>query len=478
MRLIAYLTLCLISACFAEARGQSAQSPTTPAAPADPAKAKDSPSQAGNTAGSERADDTPKVAPAPAACDPTYALFDSLHPPKRPGEPAKHWYDKLSLRGYGQIRLGRTVFERDGSAEPSLLGDRSVNGRSETFSIRRARLIVAGDVNDFLGIYFQTDFANTPADGTDTFFGQIRDLYADIYLDRERVNRLRVGQSKLPWGFEEMQSSSNRVPIDRSDAIDSGNTPNQRDLGLFYYWTPVEKQKLLEQLVDGGLKGTGNYGIFGLGVYNGQGGSQLDRNNNFHTVARVTWPVQLAGGQVVEGSLQGYTGEIVVRGEPIRPLGVGDAAVPANTGGNRGLREQRLAASLVWYPQPFGFQAEYNVGEGPGLDANQTALRVRPIEGGYLLAMLKLDTARNGIFTPYARFQHYRGGYRSVANAPYGRHDEFDFGVEWQISKNLELVLEYDIVDGVSLRPIDRPGEVSYRNFRGDVIRCQMQFSF
>ena len=55
-----------------------------------------------------------------------------------------------------------------------------------------------------------------------------------------------------------MQSSGNRVPLDRSDAIDSGDSPNQRDLGVFYYWTPIDKQKLLKQLVDGGLKGTGN----------------------------------------------------------------------------------------------------------------------------------------------------------------------------------------------------------------------------
>jgi hypothetical protein len=405
------------------------------------------------------------------------SLFDSLHQPS--DGKGKHWYEKLSVRGYSQIRFGRALYQNPRGADPSLFGDHSVTGDTGTFSIRRARLILSGDVSDRLSLYFQTDFANTPeGSAPETFFGQIRDLYGDIYLTTDRVNRLRVGQSKIPWGFEEMQSSSNRVPLDRSDAIDSGDTPNQRDLGVFYYWTPVEKQKLLEDLVAGGLKGTGNYGIFALGVYNGQGGSVLDQNLNLHTLARFTWPFRLPSGQVVEVSVQGYTGEIVVPGAPIRPLGLGPALTPAGTGGARGVREQRLAGTFVWYPQPFGFQSEWNVGEGPGLNAAQTAVGVRSLQGGYVRAMYKMDTPRYGIVIPYGRYQHYRGGYRSIANAPYGTHDEYDLGVEWQILRELELVVEYGFVDGVNLEAINEPGVTPYRNFRGGVLRCQMQINY
>ena len=112
---------------------------------------------------------------------------------------------------------------------PGLLGDRSISATTGTFSIRRARLIIAEDVSDHLRLYFQSDFANNPADSSpNTFFAQIRDLYGDIYVDKEKVHRFRIGQSKIPWGFEEMQSSGNRIPLDRSDAIDSGDSPNQR----------------------------------------------------------------------------------------------------------------------------------------------------------------------------------------------------------------------------------------------------------
>ena len=407
------------------------------------------------------------------------SLFDSLHP--RGGSGTK-WYDKISLRGYTQVRFGRSFGQDPGEGPPSLLGDRSINGNRENFSIRRARLIFSGDVSDHLYLYFQPDFSNTPpGSSTGTFFANLRDLYADVYIDTTKVHRFRVGQSKIPYGFENMQSSSNRVPLDRSDGINSAVSPNERDLGVFYYWTPVEKQELLRDLTAGGLKGSGNYGIFGIGIYNGQGGDQLEQNLNLHSVARVTWPFRLPSGQVVEMSVQGYMGEFVVDGEPIWPLGEGPAIVPAGTrqGGDRsGIREQRIAGTFVWYPQPFGVQAEWNVGEGPGLNPDQTEVVVRSLQGGYVMLMYKLDTPRLGIFTPYGRYQHYRGGFRSVDNAPFGTRDQFDVGVEWQIRREMELVIEYSFVNGVSLTATDEPGVQSYRDFEGGILRAQFQFNY
>lgn len=402
------------------------------------------------------------------------ALFDSLH---RPGKKSS-WYEKMSIRGYTQFRFGRTIDEDEFFAEPNLLGDRSINGRAENFSIRRARLILSGDISDHLFLYFQPDFASVPTSTSNsTFFAQLRDLYGDVYLTTDKVHRLRVGLSKVPYGWENMQSSQNRVPLDRTDPINTGVSPNERDLGVFYYWTPEDKQRLLRDLVDGGLKGSGNYGILGLGVYNGQGGSQIERNLNLHTVARVTWPWRLPDGQVVEASLQGYTGKYVVSGTDIRPLGVGDAITPEGTG-DRGFTDQRVAGSFVWYPQPLGFQAEWNVGAGPGLNDAQTAVELRSLHGGYLMAMYKYDTPCHGIFTPYARWQYYKGGYRSIANAPYGTHEQWDLGVEWQIRREMELAVEYSLVDGVNLIANDDEGARSYRNFKGSLIRLQFQINY
>jgi hypothetical protein len=231
------------------------------------------------------------------------------------------------------------------------------------------RLIFFGDMNDHLSIYIQPDFASTPQGSVSlTSFGQLRDAYADVYVDTDRVNRFRIGLSKVPYGWENMQSSQNRIPLDRTDAINSGVAPNERDLGIFYYWTPPDKQLLLKTLVDGGLKGSGNYGVLGIGVYNGQGGSIFEANQDVHSVIRFTWPVQLDwdNGQVVEAAVQAYHGNYVVSGSSIRALGAGPAIVPLGTGGNKGIVDQRIAGTFVLYPQPIGVQIEWQVGQGAG----------------------------------------------------------------------------------------------------------------
>ena len=53
-----------------------------------------------------------------------------------------------------------------------------------------------------------------------------------MYIDKEKVNRLRIGQSKIPYGWENLQSSQNRLPLDRDDAFNSA-AKNERDLGVF-----------------------------------------------------------------------------------------------------------------------------------------------------------------------------------------------------------------------------------------------------
>jgi len=407
------------------------------------------------------------------------SLFDSLHPQDRGG---KKWYEKLSLRGYSQFRFARTTDQDPGGAEPNLLADRSVNGVSENFSIRRNRLILFGDVSDHLYLYLQPDFAAViPGSQTSLFFAQLRDLYGDVYLDRDKVHRLRVGLSKVPFGWENMQSSQNRIALDRTDAINTAVSPNERDLGVFYYWTPEEQQKLFKDLVDGGLRGSGNYGIFAFGVYNGQGGQLFEQNLDLHMVTRLTYPLQLESGQVVEASVQAYTGEYVVEGAPIRALGRGAAITPTGTRATNdqtGHRDQRVGTTVVYYPQPFGFQAEWNWGEGPGLNDAQTAVETRWLQGGYAMLMCKVDTCDHGIFTPYCRWQYYKGGYRSVANAPYGTHQQWDIGVEWQIRREMELVAEYSLVDGVNLNAINQAGVASYRNFDGGVFRLQFQLNY
>ena len=404
------------------------------------------------------------------------SLWDSLHPQDHKSKP---WYEKMSLRGYSQIRFDRSIQWDREEADPWMFSDRFINGNAENFGIRRARLIFSSDVSDHLFVYIQPEFAgSTSPSSNSTYFAQLRDLYGDVYIDKTKVHRFRVGLSKVPYGWENMQSSQNRVPLDRAVSINTGVSPNERDLGVFYYFTPVAKQKLLKELVDGGLKGSGNYGILGFGVYDGQGGSQIELNQNVNVVARATWPVQFSNGQVVEASVQGYTGKYVVSGSQFYPNGGTDQITPAGTGGNKGLTDRRVAGSFIWYPQPIGLETEWNWGEGPGLNNLQTEVEVRSLWGGYVMPSYKFDTDRFGIITPYGRYQYYKGGYRSLANAPYGTSTEWDMGVEWQILRELELTGEYAIVDGINGVTANKAGQTSYRDWNGQIFRLQVQLNY
>lgn len=401
---------------------------------------------------------------------PDKGLFDSLHPRERTG----HWYDTFQIRGYTQVRFGRTLDRNE--VKPQLLGDRAINGETEDFSIRRMRMIFFGDLGKHASFYIQPDFASTVSgQETNTFFAQLRDAYADIYIDTDRVNRLRVGLSKVPFGWENLQSSQNRLALDRTEPINIGVNPNERDLGVFYYWTPVETTQLFKELVDGGLKGSGNYGVFAFGAYNGQGGAQFEANRNLHVVSRLTYPVRLPSGQVIEASIQGYYGEYVVQGTELD--GPGGEYIPLGTaqGGNeKGLMDRKAAVSFIYYPQPFGFQTEWSVGNGPGLSPDRSEVVVRANYGGYAQMMYKVDMGKDaGIFTPFVRYEYFKGGYRSQPNAPFGTAQLWQLGIEWQPWRAVEVVCEYTFANR-----INTSASSDYEQFVGNILRVQCQFNY
>ncbi len=392
----------------------------------------------------------------------------------------KKWFEKYTIRGYAQVRYNEVLSREDLSAPPQYVGDRSV-GEDQSFFLRRARLIISGDVSDHMAIYLQPDFASTPDGSTGGIqFGQIRDWYADCFWDKTKVNRVRIGQSKVPYGWENMQSSSNRLVLDRNDAMNSA-VRNERDFGAFYYWTPEPAQKFFADVLDKGLKGSGNYGVFALGTYNGQGGSLSEQNDNLHVVSRFTLPLEFCDGQFAELGVQGYTGRYSVSGSNIRPLGVGGAAIPLGTieqGNRRGIQDDRLAWTGVWYPQPLGFQTEWTIGRGPALNASQTAIEERALYGGYIMTMYQHKTSCHGTFIPVLRWNYFKGGYKSERNSPFSRIDEWETGVEWQINKQMELVTMYTKTDRTNTTAINQAGVTSYRQFDGDMLRMQFQFNY
>ncbi len=390
----------------------------------------------------------------------------------------KKWFEKYTIRGYAQFRVNQ-VLDDEGPARPQVVGDSSV-GDNQSFLIRRARLILSGDVSEHLSLYFQPDFASNVPGSTDANqFVQIRDLYADVFLDDQKELRFRVGQSKIPYGWENMQSSSNRLPLDRNDALNSA-ARNERDLGIFMYWTPKDVQEILKYAVDEGLKGSGNYGMFGVGVYNGQGGSFREQNDNMHAIARFTYPFWLTQCQLMEVSMQGYTGQYTVLSSPISPLGVGPTIRPTGTletNGQEGILDERLAWTLVYYPQPLGFQAEWTVGRGPALNEAQRAVTDASLYGGYAMVMYR-HKLEKGELWPFARWNYYNGGYKTERNAPMSEIQEWEIGTEWQFSKSLELVAMYTLTDRTNTAAQSTANVRSYDQFDGSLLRFQVQVNY
>ncbi len=409
----------------------------------------------------------------------TDAMLSLADPAPKP----KAWYEKIKFRGYAQFRMNGVTHFEPGSAPAQHAGDRSISN-NQTLFLRRARITFSGDVNDYLSIYLQPDFAtDVPGSSDANHYVQVRDWYGDVYLTKDKVHRIRAGQSKVPYGWENLQSSSNRIGLDRNDAFNSA-TRNERDLGAYYYWTPEWAQDFFEEVSDKGLKGSGNYGVFGFGFYDGQGGSLREQNNDVHWIARVTLPVETEDGQYMEFGMQGYTGYYVVLGSPIRPNGMGVVDVtPHGTlqrGNDDGVLDQRLGWTYIYYPQPFGFQAEWTIGRGPELNAAQNAVRVGTLHGGYVMLMYKIDDF-HGTWIPFTRWQYYDGGYKSARNAPSTQINELEIGFEWQFRPSMRLNVMYTFTDRTNLDAISSSSPVSsasYGQFDGQILRSQFQISY
>ena len=373
------------------------------------------------------------------------------------GEPPKKWFEKLSIRGYAQLRHSGVA-----ATDPGLQCeqcDRSLGG-SQGFSIRRARLILSGDVHDRIFAYIQPDLASSPSSASQHFV-QLRDLYFDVFLRPERDLRLRAGQSKVPFGWENMQSSSNRLALDRNDALNSA-VANERDLGLFLYYSPRAAASRFASLTSSGLKGSGDYGVAGLGLYNGQTANRPEANRSLHAVARLSYPF-LLGQQFIEPGIQGYSGKYVVSSSQ-RTAGVG---------GGEEFLDQRAAASLVIYPQPLGLQAEWNWGKGPEFDAESGTIRVKPLTGGYVQAMYRRDLGQGRAATPYVRAQYYRGGKKHETDARRVLTREIETGIEWQLHSALELTVAHYSSD----RAYEDRGTRGNRR-KGSGVRVQAQFNY
>jgi hypothetical protein len=372
-------------------------------------------------------------------------------------ERKSEWYDRISLRGYTQIRYNR-LLETNADLQCEQC-DKSWGGNGGFF-IRRIRLIFSGQIHERVYMYIQPDFASSP-DGQNNNFGQIRDAYFDLGLDRLNEFRLRIGQSKVPYGFENLQSSQNRLPLDRNDALNSAIS-NERDLGVFFYWAPKSIRDRFSYLVSSGLKGSGDYGVVAFGAFNGQTANKNEANNQPHLVSRISYPFKIGKKQIIEPGIQAYTGKYVISNP---------SAGVTTKSGNQYL-DQRAAATFVLYPQPFGLQVEYNIGTGPEYNTVTKTIDQRRLEGGYALASYQLKVNKQLLF-PFLRYHYYDGGKKFEKDARTYKVNELEIGTEWQPFRNFELVTMYTI----SKRRFEDAAK-PINNQEGRLLRIQMQFNY
>lgn len=435
-----------------ELRAARATPPANPAQPAEPAIASQSAQPA-----------------APPAAPPATALPPAPAQAKRP-VPGKAWHEKLQLRGYTQLRVNEVIAGQTdlpaGLSRPRSVMDAGV-GEQGNFSIRRARLVVQGDVSERMSLYLQSDFASAVSNQSSgerrENFAQLRDAYADLHFANRQV-KLRLGQSKVPYGWENLQSSSNRLTLDRAEAANSA-VPGERDLGVVAYYTPPAVQKIWDELAADGQKLFGSYGAFGFGLFNGQGTNRTEKNDGLMKVALATLPIRLDGlgaafdGQVLELGAQGMLNTIQPE---LRSGGVSQTA----------FKEKRVNLHAVLYPNPLGFQAEWNWGQGPEWRSQTQSIASAPLSGGYVQTMYRIKHSPIGVLMPYARWQRYRGGWKGAANAPRLDSEELELGIEWQPLREVELTLAYASMNRAEADE-RRTGRAA-----ADLIRAQVQWIY
>lgn len=415
------------------------------------------------------------------------------------------WFNKINMRGYTQLRYNQSISGDRVAGEPELtsVGDKSI-GDKEGFFLRRVRLVFSGDINEYVSMYIQPDFATNAVTGVssgssgasgsiDLNFAQLRDAYFDLAFDKEHEYRIRAGQSKVPFGWENLQSSQNRLTLDRSDALNSA-VPSERDIGLFAYWTPSDVQKLWKDLSKKGLKTSGDYGVLGLGIYNGGMINKAEENDNQYLVAHSTYPFKLGflgmPSQVVELGVDAMSGrfnkspsdycpdaEHCSKADYIKDIKA-TYLKPTVADSSSDNSEDRVGVHAMLFPQPFGLQAEWNWGAGATLDVDSNVIERQGLNGGYVQAMYKIDDVfgTKGKMIPYVKWQTYDGAWKAATNAARVNVDEVEAGLEYQINKALELTVAYASMERTNVS--SATSKDFLRQASGDLIRTQVQINY
>lgn len=353
------------------------------------------------------------------------------------------WYERIRITGYIQYKYNMAATNR---LFDNPLGDSFGDQQGNEFYLRRMRLVFQGQVSE--RVAFFTQFAleggqQTPANN------EMIDAYADYYITKDKVHRFRVGLQRVPNAFDTYRSSTNRQEMDRHESIQSG-APGERDLGAAYYWSPKVAQERFAQLA-AYHNGPGDYGVFGIMVYNGQGRSRFELNKDKHIGAKLSYPFQFPNGRLLEAGVLGYHGVFSVQGASA-PTGTGAAKCisPLTSEGGCDIKDQRFTAYVWTPPQPWGLLAEFTVGRGPKRNAQTNFIEESNVVGGYVQGYYTWRYSDIGMLTPYVRYGEFYGGFKSITGAPDGQSRTWNLGLVWEPDTHFRVVADWMFKDGLN----------------------------
>ncbi len=350
------------------------------------------------------------------------------------------WYETLKIDGYTQVRQTEQLNDA-AKLIGGLPADRSVDP-VQSIVIRRARFKITGDIGR-VSLYTQFDLAASVDSGTSRNLGlQTRDIYADIALDEDREHRIRVGVSKVPYGWVNLQSSQNRLAIERPEALNSA-VEGERDQGVYYMYADKASRALFKKHNAEGFKGSGDYAVFAAGFFSGAGLNKADNNGEVHSLVRFTYPWVTASGQMYEAGIGGYAGRFMVTPAAITGVGTPVAATQRQT--TDGFKDRRASAHFIMFPQPWGIEAEWTSGQGPQLNDARTIIDECHLEGGYVQASYRYQYGEGSELIPFVRWNYYDGARKFGTNAHKMVVNDLDLGFEWQWRPEVELSMMYSL---------------------------------
>lgn len=208
----------------------------------------------------------------------------------------------------------------------------------------------------------------------------------------------------------------------------------------------------------------------GLGIYNGQLSNRTIYNDfhNYHYVARVSYPFKI-NNQIIEPGIQAYTGGFIL---DEATDGVEVDGQPGVIADGHSFTDQRIGATFVLYPQPFGIQAEYNVGKVPEYLKESNTIGVTNFQGGYATLSYRTKIRHHLIF-PFAQYNFSQGGKKFELDARSYNLQELNVGIEWQPNKALELVTMFVVA---SRRYED--SMIANNLQTGQLVRIQAQINY